>query len=357
MMGRDRRGPRAPSAAVVALIALSGVTLAPAAPSEAQQSEVSGEAFGHYTKVGLFGGPQGVIGPAPRVTLPSTGSDGQLTDAEPDGAAAVYGPATMFGGRWPADLGTAPGSGPVNVSTTGTPGPGGSVTSTASITLHPKPVPKTCDGQPPGTKNCASPGGFGPVVPNEGDELHATCTANAKGVTGSARFVNAMLTTSTDEGGEPKDREPIPDNPPPNYTRTGVITNVGDRFKVVYNEQIVDPGGSLTVNAIHMYLLGDVTLGEQILGHVRCSMTPAETSATTALPGGASKANPPAAPADDLPPTRQDASSGSNGVSLLPLGLVALVPATGLAAVLLRSRRRRAAAGEPEADEPQGDPG
>ncbi|MEJ7764380.1 MAG: choice-of-anchor P family protein [Acidimicrobiales bacterium] len=311
--------------------------------SGAEGAGVSGEAYGHYTKVGLFGGPQGVIGPSPRVTLPSGGSEVPLTAAEPDGASAVYGPATIFGGKWPQNLGTAPPSGPVSVSTEGTPGPGGSVTSTASITLHPKPRPGACDGDAPDTKSCTAPGGFGPTVPNEGDELHAICTANAQAASGSARFVNAMLTTSTDESGEPKDREPIPEYPPPNYTRTGMITNVGDKFKVVYNEQIVDPDGSITVNALHLYLLGDIAVGEQILGHVRCSMKSAETSATTALPLSATP--PTSAPADIIPAaTEVESKKGTEpGNDPLPFAVGGGLFAAGLAGTLLWSRRQRRA--------------
>jgi len=215
------------------------------------------------------------------------------------------------------------------------------VTSTASITLHPKPVPVTCDGHAPDAKSCASAGGFGPAVPNEGDELHATCTTGAQGATGSARFVNAMLTTSTDPDGEPKDREPIPANPPPNYTRTGVITNVGDKFKVVYNEQIVDPDGSITVNALHLYLLGDIAVGEQILGHVRCSMKPAETSATTVLP---LRATPPTSPPRDIIPPANEAGlkkGAETGNDPLPFAVGGGLLAAGLVGTLLWARRQR----------------
>ncbi|MCA1693170.1 MAG: hypothetical protein LC733_13625, partial [Actinobacteria bacterium] len=59
-----------------------------------------------------------------------------------------------------------------------------------------------------------------------------------------------------------------------NYTRHGVITNVGDVFTAVYNEQIVNPDGSLTVNAVHMYLFGPVAVGHVIKGQVTCGTTP-----------------------------------------------------------------------------------
>jgi hypothetical protein len=316
-------------AVFVAVVAVATAAVASTGTSAAQSVGVSGEAYGHYTRVGLFGGPESPIGPSPFVRLPPGGSDEPLTASEPDGAAAVYGPATIFGGRWPADLGAAPPSGPVRVSTVGSAGGDGSVTSEASITLHPKPRVVDCDGDPPGTKRCTSPGGFGPPVPNEGDELHATCTADEKGATGSTRFVNAILTTSTDTAGEPKDREPIPELPPVNHTRTGVITNTGDRFKVVYNEQIVDPDGSITVNALHLHLLGPVAVGEQILGHVRCSMKPAATSPTTGFPLAGTPA----------------ATSSESSVLPFAAGGVA-VAALAAAVIIVTRRHRRTAAAE-----------
>lgn len=341
-IGRRRPVPGPAAAAVlVAVVALSAPTLGSGGSSQASAlPAVSGEAYGHYTKVGLFGGPPAQVGPQPRVVLPPGGVDTPLTETDADGGAAVFGPAHIFSGKSPVELGTAPPSGPITVSTSGS--PGGSVTSSVSIGLHPKPVPATCDGQPSGTKNCSSPGGFGPVVPNEGDELHATCTADDKGVSGSTRFVNAILSRSTDEGGEPKDREPIPDSPPPNYTREGVITNVGDRFRVVYNEQIIDPvDGSITVNAIHMFLLGDIAVGEQILGHVRCARSPAGTSPTTAI-GSPSTSTPGPGPSTPVSDTKPDEPATPAKASTLPLVVVvAFALVAGLAILFLWTRRRR----------------
>lgn len=264
-------------AALSAVVAFGAASVGLVGSSAADVSEVTGSAYGHYTNVSLFGGPSSAKGPVPKVTLPAGGADPALTAKVPS-ATAVYGPATIFGGKWPIDVDIAPPSGPITVSTRGTTGPGGSVTSTVDITLREPANPK-------------SPGGFGPTVPNEGDELHSTCTANENGASGSVRIVNGILATSTDSSGEPKDTEPIPEYPPVNYTRTGVITNVGDRWKIVYNEQTTDANGTLTVIGIHMYLLGDIAVGEQIVGLVQCgvkhvagSSTPAPTSAGGSAP-------------------------------------------------------------------------
>jgi hypothetical protein len=316
----------------------------------AQPVHVSGGAFGHWTKVGLFGGPAVAVGPAPDVRLPAAGSGGKaMTGAEPDGASAVYGPAHIFGGRWPVNVATAPPSGPISVSTKSTDGPGGpTVTSTADIGLYKNPRPVQCDGDPPGTTKCTVTGGFGPTVPNEGDELHSTCTAGPNGSSGSAHFVKGVLATSTDDSGEPKDTEPIPDDPPPNYTRTGTITNVGDHWKIVYNEQFIDPDGSITVNALHMYLLGDIALGDQILGQVRCSVTGA-AFANTPPPAPAAANQPSPSPSNAAATISTTAASSSNNDTALVIGSAVLL-AVGITATVLWVRRDQARAKSPPVD-------
>ena len=252
---------------------------------------VRGSACGYTVSVGLFAGPPQQRGcgqqagspttaASPSVTLPPAGAAAPVTASDPDGAAAQYGPAVIMGGRWPDNVAAAPPSGPIAVSTEGSPA-SGKVTSSARIGLHPTPVPAGCyaGAAPP----CSSPGGFGPS-PVEGDELHVTCTASPDGVTGSATFKNAVVATSTDADGDPVDTEPIPESPPANYTRSGVITNVGDVFTAVYNEQIVNADGSLTVNGVHMYLFGPTAVGEVVKGQVTCGTTPAGAAAEDAQP-------------------------------------------------------------------------
>ncbi len=118
---------------VAALVALSaGVFVAVTGSSSADVTAVSGRAFGYYTNIGLFGGPPTVRGfgqtippgtalsASPSVVLPSTGGNVSQTDS--DGATGTYGPANIF---------ESPG--PIVVSTQGTTGPGGSVTSSATV--------------------------------------------------------------------------------------------------------------------------------------------------------------------------------------------------------------------------------
>jgi hypothetical protein len=145
------------------------------------------------------------------------------------------------------------------------------------------------------------PGGFRGGG-SSGSELHSSCSATANGVTGSATFVDGVLTVSTDASGEPKDTEAIPDDPPVNYTRSGVITNVGDVFSVVYNQQIVNPDGSITVNALHAYLFGPTAVGEVIMGQTTCGVSPSLVSATdTVAPSCSRPVVEPVGPDDPTP--------------------------------------------------------
>jgi hypothetical protein len=284
------------------VLAASATVISPAAPAGADVTVVSGGAFGHYTKVGLFGGPQVAVGPIPDVRLPPAGAEQPLTAFEASGS-AVYGPAHIFGGIWPATgVDVAPPSGPTTVTTKGTIGARGSVTSTVDIVLRTPADPR-------------SPGGWGPLPPTQGDELHSTCTATETGATGSVRFVNAVMSHSTTPAGEPLEEEKIPDNPPPNFTRTGVLTNVGDRYRIVYNEQFVDPDGSITVNGVHMYLLGDIAIGESIIGQVRCSTKGAAFPTTPSTVVGPSTTVPPTTLPSSLPTTTRPGSVPTTATS------------------------------------------
>jgi hypothetical protein len=274
-------------AAAAAVLVLGAGLLLISAPAEAAVTAVKGSACAYYVNVGLFGGPQDLRGcgqpanaPAnaasPSVSLPAGGSATAITQTDDNGAIANYGPATIFGGRWPCDpdncVLSPPPSGPLAASTQGTPA-SGTVKSTADITLYPTPTPVRCFNQPAGTTNCRAPGGFGPS-PVEGDSLHVECNASATAITGSTTFKNGVLAKATDADGNPTNTEAIPDNPPVNYTRSGVITNVGDVFTVVFNQQIPNADGSLTVNAVHVYLFGPTAVGDMVKGQATCGVTP-----------------------------------------------------------------------------------
>ncbi|HEX8770229.1 MAG TPA: Calx-beta domain-containing protein [Acidimicrobiales bacterium] len=308
MRSRLRSCGRSFLAAVIATGSLAALAVGGASPAAADPiTSVRGEACANITNVGLFGGPQAKLGCAPQagnsfapastttlapsVALPSGGSASAITETDTDGSQAKYGPATINGGIWPPDVSSPTPSGPEIVSTQGTP-EGGTVTSSADITLKAQPWPEypcyTGYSPPPGHTGCPDPGGFGPA-PVWGDSLHAECTATESSVTGSATFSNAFVAKATIVGGEddgapdPAATEAVPNNPSVNYTRHGVINNVGDVFTVVYNQHIYNADGSLTVNAVHMYLFGPVAVGEVIRGQATCGTTPGPTAPADTL--------------------------------------------------------------------------
>jgi hypothetical protein len=349
--GQTARGPSDDEPAVsrrsgaLAVLIVAGSVAAANAPrpAAADVAAVSGGAFGHYTKVGLFGGPQSPVGPLPDVRLPPGGSETPLSSYEEAGS-AVYGPAKIFGGVWPPDVDVAPPSGPITVTTRGTTGPRGSVTSSVDIVLRSPRDPR-------------SPGGWGPLPPTQGDELHASCTASESGVTGSTRLVNAVMSKATTSGGEPLDEERVPDNPPVNYTREGVLTNIGDRYRIVYNEHVVEPGGgSITVNAVHLYLLGPIAVGESIVGQVRCSVRSDAFPNTPPSLAQPAQAPPPTQPSTtaasgpaigDQPRPLAENGAGSGGSPLpIMLGGAAVV----VAGVTFAIRRRRTVGGHGSRD-------
>ncbi|HEX8771005.1 MAG TPA: cadherin-like domain-containing protein, partial [Acidimicrobiales bacterium] len=107
-------------AAVVATSLVAGMVglLAPAA--SAYVTAVTGSAYGFKGAISLFGGPFEPKGPTPQVTLPPDGSATPQT-ATASSLQLSYGPAVFFR------------SGPATVTTQGTPGPSGSVTSSTSF--------------------------------------------------------------------------------------------------------------------------------------------------------------------------------------------------------------------------------
>lgn len=285
-------------------------------PVRAQVSELNGSAYGVFVSVGLFGGEPNQVGAAPVVVLPPTG--GNETDSNP-GLIAQFGPATIFGGQF-EEPGRNP-SGELTVSTEGETGPDGFVTSAASVVNV----------------------GPGPII---ADEINSTCTADQDGVSGSASIVNGTLETSYDpESQEPITIEDIPDDPEPNTTIEGTIDHVGDRFRIVFNEQIID-GDTITVRAAHMYLLGDIAVGDMIIGQSVCGLSADDGS--TAPPTTEPDLNAPSTtqPATTVAPdadTELSADStepeSGGGVSPFLIGAVVAVTALGFAALVAFKRR------------------
>ncbi|HEX2272693.1 MAG TPA: hypothetical protein VHG90_02335, partial [Acidimicrobiales bacterium] len=217
-----------------------------AGPSTAQVTAVSGSAFGASGSVSLFGGPPIVFNPTPTVTLPPGGGD-----------ESANAPSILFEAG-PADLLT---TGNVDVSTQGTTGAGGSVTSSASL-----------DNVLIGGMEIA--------------ELSSTCTANEGGATGSATVTGGRLVTQDPDPDATGDEvfADIPANPGPNTPLNGVVPGVGDTYTVVFNEQTTS-GGALTVNAARLTLMGPNATGEVIIGQSVCGVTADGNGVTTTTAG------------------------------------------------------------------------
>jgi hypothetical protein len=211
----------------------------------ADVSAVVGGAYGYFSRVGLFGGAPSTKGPEPQVTLPAGGSTTPITASLAEGL-AVHGPATVFG------------SGPITVSTQGTTGPTGSVTSSTDIR---------------GAVNSPPPFLY--------DRVRSTCTASEAATTGSTTINAGVVETKLNASGDPISTYTVPVNPAPNTEVSGTIDHVGDRFRIVFNEQSKAADGTLTVNAAHMYLLGPLAVGEVVIGQSRCGITVSAATATS----------------------------------------------------------------------------
>ena len=228
------------------LVALTAVSVAlfaaTAGPSSAQVTEVTGSAMGASASVSLFGGPPIVLAPTATVTLPPTG--GNESNSVPS-IAFQTGPARLLE------------TGAVNVSTQGTTGPGGSVTSSSSLAN-------------------VLIGGF------EATEVSSTCTASEAGASGSTTITGGRYVTQDPDIDVEGDEvfADLPANPAPNTSLTGVVPGVGDTYTVVLNEQTA-AAGSITVTAAHFTLMGPNATGETILGQSVCGVTAGGTTPTT----------------------------------------------------------------------------
>ncbi|MDQ4091715.1 MAG: DUF1508 domain-containing protein [Actinomycetota bacterium] len=208
-------------------------------------SDVAGGACGYFTDVGLFGGPPErrgcgqTVPPAPprsespQVELPAGGSSVAVTAVDEDGVIAQYGPAILLGGRYPG-TDTGP-TGPVVVSTKGKT----SVTSSASV--------KNIDA---GVFTAGS--------------VRSTCTASKAGRKGSTTVTKGVVITAANPDGTPKTTKAVPSKPAANLKMSGT-NSIGDKFKVVFNEQKKSRDGTLTVIAVHIYLLGPTAIGEVVI--------------------------------------------------------------------------------------------
>lgn len=214
-------------------------------PHPAPASKAAGGACGYYTDVGLFGGlperrgcgqtvpPAPPRSTSPEVTLPAGGSSIAVAQTDEDGVIAQYGPAIILGGRFPGRE-TGP-TGPVVVSTKGRT----SVTSSASV--------KNIDA---GVFTAGS--------------VRSTCTASKSGRKGSTTVTKGVVITAANADGTPRSTRPVPSKPAANTKMSGT-NSIGDKFRIVFNEQKKDRDGTITVIAVHIYLLGPNAVGDVVI--------------------------------------------------------------------------------------------
>ena len=236
----------------LSIAAACGLFLA-ATPAPAQTiTAVSGSAFGYSLSVSLLGGPANQRGPAPTVTLPPSGSAGPNTASVPTASATVA-PVTFFS------------SNTITVSTQGTPGPGGSVTTSTSISTV----------NTSGTEVLTA------------SQISSSCTASASATTGSTTVTGGTLQTDSgldinndgdyiDAGEHPPVFVTIPANPAPNTKIAGHlhVNGTTETFEYIFNEQTLNPDGSITVNAAHQRFLGPSIIGNLFIGQAKCGVTP-----------------------------------------------------------------------------------
>ncbi|GAB3005468.1 choice-of-anchor P family protein [Saccharothrix stipae] len=95
--------------------------------------------------------------------------------------------------------------------------------------------------------------------------VEAECAATQKGLTGKSRLVGLDLSRLADlYPGPDLDVEPAP-NTAVDLDLLGV-----DVAKVVFNEQVRNTDGSLTVNAVRLTLVGSVGTGDLVLSSATC---------------------------------------------------------------------------------------
>jgi hypothetical protein len=87
-------------------------------------------------------------------------------------------------------------------------------------------------------------------------------------VRGSTTVTKGVLATASDRDGNPTATEVLPSHPPVNHTVTGK-TSTGDKFRAVFNEHELGPDGTITVRALHLYLLGPAAKGDVVVAESR----------------------------------------------------------------------------------------
>jgi hypothetical protein len=238
-MKAKRFGALVGSAAFVAGLAYPAVSGADVTTVTADK----GGAYGYFVSVSLFGGPPNVRGPAPTVSLPSGGSRSPVTATQPS-ASATVGPSIFFSSRQ------------LDVSTQGNTGLNGSVNTSTNI------VDVNTSGQESFTAT----------------NVASSCTATKGGGIASASITDGTLMTDNGDSTHSPVTVAVPATPAPNTVFNGVnrLSDTSqDTWQYTFNEQTVNPDGSITVFAGHQHLIGPTAVGDVWIGRSDCGVTTA----------------------------------------------------------------------------------
>lgn len=300
----------------VAAACVLGVTSASAAGSV---SSVTGSAFGYETaNITLFGGAQNAVSPTPSVSLKPDASNSPQTGSASTGI-IQYGPATLFT------------SDAITVSTKGSLGASGSVTSTSTVQNENKATTQTSSHSEQFTA----------------DSISSSCSASPSGTTAGVTVTNGTVATKTDSNGNVLSSAAVPANPAPGFSINGQIdlsATDTETFTDIFNDQTVS-GGTLTVNALHEVLHGPTAKGDVFVGQSVCGTNATTAAVSSSNPGsGVAGAGTSGASSPGTPATGSVGGGGLNTGALAAIGggaVVVLGSAAAAVAKRIRVRRNR----------------
>ena len=245
---RARNTIRTTVAALSSGALLVGVAAQPAAAAS-RVTSVIGSAYGYHAyNISLFGGVQPNNGPTPTVTLASNASNSPQNASATCGRVA-YGPAILFT------------SDAISIQSAGSLGTSGSATSASSINNINKATNTACNGSTEtGSEIFTADRLAGTVTAGITGTSRSTTVTNGTVATHSNSFNCTSLTTPcgghTHDPFNPDGLVAAPANPPANYKVAGHVhlnDTTTDYFVIVFNEQISNLDGSVTVNPVHEY--------------------------------------------------------------------------------------------------------
>lgn len=302
-----RRLGAAPVLAAAAVCAVGAASVSAASTV----TSVTGSALGYVTSnITLFTAPQTPTPATPSVTLSADASNSPQTGSTTTGV-IVYGPATLFT------------SDAIAVSTKGSLGASGSVTSTSDI----KDVNHASTQTSTGSEQLTAP------------EISSSCTATTSGTSGAVTITSGTVATEINTSSTVVSSAPVPANPAPSYSVSGKIDlspTDTETFTDIFNEQTVS-GSTLTVTAVHEVLHGPTAKGDIYIGQSVCGSNAAPAAVSSSNPGtganGVASASTPGTPTSG-------SAGGLNTAALAAIGAGAVLVLGSATTTVVRRRGR-----------------